>query len=128
MEGSIWIWVVIGVIIAGAAGFLIYMLMPPSGYHPKYGYKKQSIFTKIRGLFKRKGKGGAVVKSVKKIVKGEGVPETSQYAEKGVKNFYEGYEYQKQAPAEFGYQQQQSSQRGVFDRIKSLKDHLKRKR
>lgn len=38
--GDIWLWAVIGAIIVGFAGFIVYLFLPPKpGYHPKYGYR-----------------------------------------------------------------------------------------
>jgi len=37
---GIWVWAVIGIIIAAAAGLFVYMIMPPShGYHAKMGFR-----------------------------------------------------------------------------------------
>ncbi|MBU1135098.1 MAG: hypothetical protein KKG13_01105, partial [Nanoarchaeota archaeon] len=49
----LWMWIVIGLIVAGGVGFLIYMLMPPEGYSIKYGYKppkKENFIIKLRTL------------------------------------------------------------------------------
>ncbi len=106
-QGGLWIWIVIGVIIAGAAGFLIYMLMPPSGYHPKYGYSKESLTKKIKRFFKRKGKVKSIKKSIsakniKKVFKRKEDP--TNYAKTDVKGFYSGRSYEKPSGAGFDYQ------------------------
>jgi len=117
-EGAIWIWVIIGVIIAGAAGFLIYMLMPPSGYHPKYGYtKQQGIFRKIKRFFKRKGKSAKIkskmsMKNVKRVFKRpDDHARSANYAKEGVGSFYAGYKYEKPSESGFNYTGQNISQR-----------------
>ncbi|RLJ07786.1 MAG: hypothetical protein DRP12_01630, partial [Candidatus Aenigmatarchaeota archaeon] len=38
--GGMWFWVLIGIIVAGFAGFIVYLFLPPKpGYHPKHGYR-----------------------------------------------------------------------------------------
>jgi len=57
---SIWVWVIVGIIIAGAAILLVYMLLPPGeGYHVGRGYKPkgESPWARVKNKLKRKKKG-----------------------------------------------------------------------
>jgi hypothetical protein len=121
--GGIWLWVIIGVIIAGAAGFLIYMLMPTSGYHPKYGYHKQSTSKNIKIFFKRKGRAATIksrmnIKGVRRIFSSKKQADT-EYARHGVRDFYEGYKYEKSSSpsSRLGFNQQNSR---FFGKIKKM--------
>jgi len=124
-QGSIWIWVVIGAIIAVAAGFLIYMLMPQSGYHPKYGFSKENIFERIKRFFKKKGKSKAIkdkmnMKSVKKAFKRDDHhTNAANYAKKDIKNFYAGSKYEKSSSrSNIGY--------GNSSKLNSLTNKVKK--
>jgi len=72
--GDFYVWVVIGLVIAGAAGVVIYMMLPPkpgSGFRrikglkikPRLPHREEkkaggsSVFGKLKGKFKRKEKG-----------------------------------------------------------------------
>ena len=59
--GSVYVWLMVGIIIAGAAGLLIYMLLPPGeGYHVGRGYKPkgEGLWTRIKDKLKHKKKWG----------------------------------------------------------------------
>jgi hypothetical protein len=53
--GNMWIWIVIGVVIAGVVVFFIYLLLPPKeGFHTKYGFKpkqKEGLLAKLKNAF-----------------------------------------------------------------------------
>lgn len=64
--GGLWVWVVVGVIIAAVAGLFVYMMLPvESGFSMKYGYKSGSpLGSRIPGM----GKPKSFIEKVKELI------------------------------------------------------------
>lgn len=96
---SVWVWVIVGIIIAGVGGLLVYMLLPPGGgYHIGYGYKPrgEGLWIRIKNKLKRirgrkKGEVKEGVGTFKNVFKKEKAESASRYAEGYERR--EGYDY-----------------------------------
>ncbi len=96
---SVWVWVIVGIIIAGVGGLLVYMLLPPGeGYHIGYGYKPggESLWIRIKNKLKhikgrKKGEVKEGVGAFKNVFKKEKAESVSRYAEGYERR--EGYDY-----------------------------------
>lgn len=113
---SVWVWVIVGIIVAGAASLLIYMLLPAGeGYHIGRGYKPrgEGLWKRIKDKLKRKKKGG--------VKKGVGPPPKPRGREEKPAEYAEGYERQR------GYNYRYSTKgKAIKESVNGVKNLLQR--
>ncbi|MFH1445472.1 MAG: hypothetical protein ABIF08_03260 [Nanoarchaeota archaeon] len=122
----IWMWVIIGLIMAGGAGFLIYMLMPPSkGYDIKYGYnspKKETIMFRLKNLKNKLTRmpgrkiDGGLISSAKhtKILK-----KLDDKKDKSKAKYVSGYE--KAAPTDYSFEPPSGLKANLISTLNKIK-------
>ncbi|RLI98019.1 MAG: hypothetical protein DRO99_01780, partial [Candidatus Aenigmatarchaeota archaeon] len=102
--GSLWVWIIIGIVIAGAIGLFIYMLLPPPGYDKKYGFTPAvggTIMDKIIGLLKHekisklKSKVSDAANKAKSIKGKKPAAQKEAPSKEGPGKYQEGYEKHK---------------------------------
>ncbi len=98
--GDLWIWVVVGVVIAGIAGLFVYMLLPPQGLKVRTGQKAKTPVQKIMGMFTKKQTLKERIKCLFSRFK-RGSKKQQEKVKKTCKKYAEGYEKQKSAGYKF---------------------------